>query len=80
MILVCREEKLGGIVENLEHTLGNLLCAHERIECIPCAWENTNRKGEKVEDALANLCCGEDGKAGSRGVGEKWKHLLVTLC
>ena len=21
-----------------------------------------------------------DGKAGSRGVGEKWKHLLVTLC
>ena len=75
MILVRSEEKLGGIVENLEHTLGNLLCAHKRIvECIPCAWENTNRKGEKVEDALANLCCGEekvDGKAGSRAVGEK---------
>ena len=21
-----------------------------------------------------------DGNSGSRGVGEKWRHLLVTLC
>ena len=64
---VCRVEKLGGIVGKLEHTLGSLLYRCERsavgkdkntLANVACAQEKMNLKGEKAEDALANLCCG----------------------
>ena len=64
---VCGVEKLGGIVGKLEHTLGSLLYRYERIAVgkdkntlanVACAQEKKNLKGEKAEDALANLCCG----------------------
>ena len=67
MNFVCGVEKLGGIVGKLEHTLGSLLYRHEKsavgkdknaLANVAGAQEKMNLKGEKAEDALANLCCG----------------------
>ena len=64
MNLVYRLEKTDCVLVKKEHEQVNFVCGRavekdkNTLANVACAQEKMNPKGEKAEDALANLCCG----------------------